>query len=263
LPDDVLYIYRKQVEEADVIVLNKADLVTAADLDALRSALAAEFPDTPMVAISASSGEGVDAWLDLLSEGRPVGRKIAEVDYDTYAAGEAALGWMNASAKLCRVAGGEGRDPHPSPLPKGEGTLPHPSPLPEGEGTLSHPNHLPEGEGTGGVDWAALARELLESVRVSIQTAGGQIGHLKLYLTQPGAGHIAQPAMRGSLPPDARQVSLLLNARVRIHADRLRAIAEASLQAVAARHGVEATISNMRSFFPSRPVPTHRFAAPV
>jgi hypothetical protein len=70
-------------------------------------------------------------------------------------------------------------------------------------------------------------------------------------------------ALRGSLAQDARQVSLLLNARVRIHAEQLRDIAEASLQAVAARHGVEAEISNMRSFFPSRPVPTHRFAAPL
>ena len=180
----------------------------------------------PVVAISALSGEGVDAWLDLLSESGRVGRKIAEVDYDTYAAGEAALGWMNASAKLSADAG---------------------------------------------ADWAALACELLESVQMSIQRAGGEIGHLKLYLTKRGRGHVAgnvtsnesPAAMRGSLPQDARQVSLLLNARVRIHADRLREIAEASLQAVAARHGVEAKVSNMRSFFPSRPVPTHRFAAPV
>ena len=34
------------------------------------------------------------------SGGRPAGGKIAEVDYDTYAAGEAALGWLNASARL-------------------------------------------------------------------------------------------------------------------------------------------------------------------
>ena len=50
--------------------------------------------------MSASSGEGVDAWLDFLAEAMPAGGKIAEVDYDIYAAGEAALGWMNASARL-------------------------------------------------------------------------------------------------------------------------------------------------------------------
>jgi hypothetical protein len=108
-------------------------------------------------------------------------------------------------------------------------------------------------------------------VQAEVRRAGGQIGHLKLFLTQRGRGHVVgnvtsnddSAALRGSLAQDARQVSLLLNARVRIHADRLREIAEASLRAVAARHGVEAAISNMRSFFPSRPVPTHRFDAPV
>jgi len=225
-PDDVLYIYRTQVEEADAIVLNKADLVAPADLEDLRLQLAAQFPDTPIVAISALSGEGVDRWLDLVCEGRPAGRKIAAVDYDTYAAGEAALGWMNAAATLRADAA---------------------------------------------VDWISLARQLLESVQTAVQRAGGQIGHLKLFLTGRGRGHVAgnvtsndgPAALRGSLAQDARQVSLLLNARVRIHAEQLRDIAEASLQAVAARHGVEAEISNMRSFFPSRPVPTHRFAAPL
>ncbi len=191
-PDDVLYIYRKQVEEADVIVLNKTDLVAPADLEELRSALAAEFPDAPIVAISALSGEGVDAWLDLLSAGQPVGRKIAEVDYDTYAAGEAALGWMNASAKLTwaagdggrvtgdedamsepgrvgpdtrREAGGGKRGPHPSPLPKGEGTSGD-SPLPKGEGMAVNP--LSDQEGTGGVDWSSFAEQLLQTVRAGI-----------------------------------------------------------------------------------------------
>jgi G3E family GTPase len=226
LPDEVLYIYRKQVEEADAIVLNKADLVPPADLEDLRSQLAGQIPDTPIVAISALTGEGVEQWLDLVSEARVAGRKIANVDYDTYAAGEAALGWMNAAATLRAEAA---------------------------------------------VDWTALAGELLQSVQAEVRRAGGQIGHLKLFLTQRGRGHVAGnvtsndgPAvLRGALAQDTRRVSLLLNARVRIHADRLRDIAEASLQTVARQHGVEAGISNMRSFFPSRPVPTHRFAAPV
>ena len=98
-PDNVLYIYDKQLEEADLIVLNKADLISAAELAALKGSLAERFPDAPLLAMSAQSGEGVDAWLDFLSGGKPAGGKIAEVDYDIYAAGEAALGWMNASAR--------------------------------------------------------------------------------------------------------------------------------------------------------------------
>ena len=50
--------------------------------------------------MSALNGDGVDAWLELLDLDRRAGRKIAAVDYDTYAAGEAALGWLNAAAQL-------------------------------------------------------------------------------------------------------------------------------------------------------------------
>ena len=98
-PDNVLYIYEKQLEEADLIVLNKADLLSAAELADLKASLSERFPDTPLLTMSAMTGEGVDAWLDFIGQGQPAGRRIAEVDYDTYAAGEAALGWMNASAK--------------------------------------------------------------------------------------------------------------------------------------------------------------------
>src|SRR5579863_2949165 len=42
--DKVLYIYRKQLEEADLIVVNKSDLLAEAALESLASKLAAEFP---------------------------------------------------------------------------------------------------------------------------------------------------------------------------------------------------------------------------
>ena len=35
-----------------------------------------------------------------MTAGGPAGRRIAQVDYDTYAEGEAALGWLNASVEL-------------------------------------------------------------------------------------------------------------------------------------------------------------------
>jgi hypothetical protein len=111
----------------------------------------------------------------------------------------------------------------------------------------------------------------LEDLRARVQQAGGQIGHLKLFLTSPGRGHVAgnitsnqsPVSLRGSLPQDVRHPALLLNARVQIHADRLRAIAEECLPAVALRHRVEVAVTNMRSFFPGRPQPTHRYQGVV
>src|SRR5580698_1879649 len=42
--EKVVYIYRKQLEEADIIVINKSDLLTPAQIGELRGALAKQFP---------------------------------------------------------------------------------------------------------------------------------------------------------------------------------------------------------------------------
>ena len=86
-------------------MLNKADRLAAGELAELTASLAARFPGKPLLAMSAMSGEGVDAWLACVAEGRPAGQHVVEVDYDTYAAGEAALGWLNAAVAL-RTRGG-------------------------------------------------------------------------------------------------------------------------------------------------------------
>ena len=99
-PDNVLYIYEKQLEEADLIVLNKADRLAPGELAELIASLTERFPGKTLVTMSALTGEGVDAWLEYVAEQSPAGQQAVDVDYDTYAAGEAALGWLNASVVL-------------------------------------------------------------------------------------------------------------------------------------------------------------------
>lgn len=99
-PENVMYIYRKQLEEADVIVLNKADLIPAEELAELEAALRAAFPQAPVIAMSAKTGQGVDAWFEIVLSEAAAGRRVTDVDYDVYADGEAALGWLNASVEL-------------------------------------------------------------------------------------------------------------------------------------------------------------------
>ena len=69
----VQYIYEKQLEEADIIVVNKSDLLSAEQRDELERALAARFPQADVVTVSARTGADLDAWFGRLS-GSPASR---------------------------------------------------------------------------------------------------------------------------------------------------------------------------------------------
>ncbi len=62
--EKVLYIYRKQLEEADIIAVNKRDLLDATRQRTLRDKLTLEFPRAEMVEVSARQGDGLDAWFN-------------------------------------------------------------------------------------------------------------------------------------------------------------------------------------------------------
>lgn len=94
------YILRKQFEEADRILINKSDLLARADSRKLRKKISSAFPDTPVRAISSLNGKGVAEWLDDVLASDRAGTRIADIDYDIYAEGEAALGWLNADIAL-------------------------------------------------------------------------------------------------------------------------------------------------------------------
>jgi G3E family GTPase len=97
---DVLYIYLKQLEEADLIVVNKIDLIGPSERLATEEALRREFPQARVLSLSAREGTGVVAWLEAVLDDAEPGRTVVKVDYDRYADGEAALGWLNAAYAL-------------------------------------------------------------------------------------------------------------------------------------------------------------------
>ncbi|MGQ9727327.1 MAG: GTP-binding protein [Candidatus Fervidibacter sp.] len=100
-PKEVAYIFRKQLEESDIIVLNKVDTLSPEEADKIVSALKELQPDKPVLKVSALRGDGLDEWLQMLKSDAPSGSHILrDIDYDTYAKGEAVLGWLNATFRL-------------------------------------------------------------------------------------------------------------------------------------------------------------------
>jgi len=98
--EKVTYIYRKQLEEADIIAINKCELLTGGQLQSLRDTLKKEFPDAELIEISARNGAGLEPWFQRITTQQQSSRPSMSVDYEIYAEGEALLGWLNATVNL-------------------------------------------------------------------------------------------------------------------------------------------------------------------
>lgn len=86
--EDIAFLMRKQMEEADLICLTKSDLHSETEhisgMESLR--------------VSARTGAGVQEWIDhVLSGFQKTGSNVLDIDYGRYAQAEAALAWLNLS----------------------------------------------------------------------------------------------------------------------------------------------------------------------
>lgn len=94
-PADVRYLYQQQLAEAELILLNKADLLDAEAANVQQNALQAAYPHASILSTSAHTGAGIDAWLDIILGQVSRNPTALVIDYSRYADAEAALGWLN------------------------------------------------------------------------------------------------------------------------------------------------------------------------
>lgn len=226
LHPDALYILHLQLEEADHIVLSKADTVSPEERAALLAELEGRFAPDRVHALSTVNGDGVDNWLDAVLQGGPAGTRIPEVDYDRYAHGEAVLGWLNAVVDLHWTA-----DSPPDWATLAEDLL---------EGFRVR---------------LKADRHAIGHIKLLMACAPGRI---LANLT----GLEAPVNLRGESCGTGTQARLTLNARVQIAPDGIEAIFRDTLTAVT---GPVATTSviDFHCIMPGRPEPTYRYRAVV
>jgi Ni2+-binding GTPase involved in maturation of urease and hydrogenase len=94
------YIFRKQLEESELILINRVDELSDEQVTLLKNTLEEQFPGRPVVCISAKTGENLGELYEALSGTASPRETMMDVDYDVYAEGEAELGWLNATVKL-------------------------------------------------------------------------------------------------------------------------------------------------------------------
>lgn len=219
------YIFEKQLQEADFILLNRIDELTPAQADQLQSLLGQAVPGTPILRISARRAVGFDPLLEFLDQQGDFGRKLLDLDYDIYAEGEAELGWLNSSLRV----------QSPSPFDLDRLLL-------------------------GVVEQLRLRLQQEPAETAHLKTIGlweGFYGVANLVSSDSPA----ELSLPSHCQPQIADV--VVNARVAIAPERLRELVEQTVQQVAAGLAVQVEFRQTQSFRPGRPVPTHRFARAV
>ena len=217
---DALYIVKRQLEEADRILLNKADTLTPAQIEEELALLKRNF-SAPASAASALQGTAVDAWLDEILSGGSAGTHITEVDYDRYAHGEAVLGWLNAAIELDGAADTDW--------------------IVFAEALLTNLR-----------DAFRADNAEIGHVKLSLDCGG------KTVLGNVGA--IGGPVkMRGESGVKGASAKMTLNARAQMSPEALQKAVEAILPKTAASFGISARIANLKCLMPGRPNPTYRY----
>jgi len=221
----VLYVYGKQIEEAEVLVINKVDLLTSDRLERLRAGLAGRNPRAEIVAVSAREGRGLEAWFERIEDREAGTTPPPELDYDAYAEGESRLGWLNATLRL-------------------EAGTPF-----DGNAFL---------RGLAGRIQARLAASAIEIAHLkavlSPDEDGGDLAVLNLTRSD------ASPEMSHALGEPLSAGELVLNLRAEGDPEHLQAAVEGALASSTGGPPVRWRVAHLERFRPPRPVPIHRMA---
>ena len=227
--DKVLYIYRKQLEEADLIVINKCELLDAGRMEALRAALHRAFPRAEVLEVSARTGAGLGAWFARIDAAGQSARAAMAVDYDVYAEGEALLGWLNATVQLARASGFDANRALEVLARRVQGAL-H-----EAGGEIAH-------------------------LKMTFSSEGG-LGELAV-INLVRSDFVPELSQTLDAPVAAGQV--IVNLRAEAAPETLRGAVEAALAALSAElPRLEVKLEHLEYFRPGKPTPTHRLVEPA
>jgi G3E family GTPase len=219
------YIFKKQLEEADLIVINKIDELSAEEAESLADLLKTQYPGTPVMRMSAKTGLGFDALVEFVEQRGRFGQRVMDVDYDTYAIGEAELGWLNSSLTVAAE-----------------------QPFDLDALLLDIVSRLQ----------SSLVEIDAETAHLkAIGMADGLYGVANL------VSSFSRPELSLASRGKVRQAQLVINARVATAPEKLTEQVDAAVRAVCSAYDATPGFEQTQSFRPGRPVPTHRILQPT
>jgi G3E family GTPase len=220
--ENVTYVFNKQLEESDIIVLNKIDTLNLKKTKEIILALKKKFPQAKIMAMSSRTGKGFNAWVKKIETQGISGKNIAEVDYDIYAQGEKELAWLNSVVSL------SARKAFSTEEFLKKLVAAFKSSLYRCGGEIAH-------------------------LKLALST---EKGNSFIHLTQS----LKQPEFFKKDSGLSDSARLIVNARVHTDPKALSRIVKANLRQLCKREGIEFKFDSLQYFQPGRPVPVHRFA---
>ena len=107
LPEELVYLLKLQLEEADLVVLNKADLLAPEDVERYVDFLHAACPDIPVLVISALERTGIEELAEFITTHETALKNFSVRNNQEFADAEAKLTWYNRRLYLKTNDGGK------------------------------------------------------------------------------------------------------------------------------------------------------------
>ncbi len=216
--EDVQYIFDTQIEEAEILVLNKADLLSTDAAQEILQKGKERYPDKTLLLQSSLDSGNLLTWIDTLekNDGGSEHRAI-RVDYDRYAHGEMGLAWYDASLAI------------DLPSDKGQEVVQR----------LIHELRVAV-HGAG---------RPVGHLKIHVRHAGGSF---KLSITQDHAEPTEVHAIDGTV------LGVTINARTEGGAEALQSTVREAVARAVSGNGITVRLLQEAAFHPSRPEPSLR-----
>jgi len=95
------YIWEKQIEEAEILIVNKIDLLNEAELEKLKILSIKAYPGKQLLFQNSLDKESLNKWVEIINtEQKNQMHKSIAIDYEVYGKGEANLAWLDEEIEI-------------------------------------------------------------------------------------------------------------------------------------------------------------------
>lgn len=222
LTPEITYLFKKQLEEAQCIVLNKTDMLTDARAEWLENQLRRTYAGE-VVSVSTLHDEGIAEWLIGMLDSNKPPLPVLDIDYDIYAEGEAQLGWFNGSFLI------KGRVANAAAL------------------CTFFMDRITK----------RLQTEKAEAAHLKLWAEDGEQA---IKMSSVGSAQVISMDLSPSAEWTTEQLTVWINARVHMAHDRLEAALTSVSKEIEEHYRVRVDIDRLACFAPGRPQPKYRMA---